>query len=59
MIHIVIVMTSRPETDIFTDENRLAAKDFARRSFVLLKTDNRTLPLPRSKINDCSCGSIS
>jgi beta-glucosidase len=39
---------SRPQTDIFTYENRLAAKDFARRSFVLLKTDQRTLPLPRS-----------
>ncbi|CAF4502294.1 unnamed protein product [Rotaria sp. Silwood2] len=42
---------SRTQTDIFTYENRLAAKDFARRSFVLLKTDGRTLPLARSNLN--------
>jgi len=39
---------SRPQTDIFTDENRLAARDFARRSFVLLKNDKQVLPLARS-----------
>jgi beta-glucosidase len=50
---------SRPQTDIFTDENRLAAKDFARRSFVLLKTDNRTLPLARSNLKIALVGPLA
>jgi beta-glucosidase len=50
---------SRPKTDIFTDENRLAAKDFARRSFVLLKSDNRTLPLARSNLKIALVGPLA
>jgi beta-glucosidase len=50
---------SRPQTDIFTDENRLAAKDFARRSFVLLKSDNRTLPLARSNLKIALVGPLA
>lgn len=50
---------SRPGTDIFTDENRLAARDFARRSFVLLKTDNRTLPLAKSKLKVALVGPLA
>ncbi len=50
---------SRPQTDIFTNENRLAAKDFARRSFVLLKTNNRTLPLARSNLKIALVGPLA
>ena len=50
---------SRPQTDIFTDENRLAARDFARRSFVLLKTDNRTLPLAKSNLKVALVGPLA
>ena len=50
---------SRTQTDIFTNENRLAAKDFARRSFVLLKTDRRTLPLARSKLTIALVGPLA
>lgn len=50
---------SRAETDIFTYENRLAAKDFARRSFVLLKTDRQTLPLRRSNLNIALVGPLA
>ena len=50
---------SRPQTDIFTDENRQAAKDFARRSFVLLKSDNRTLPLRRSNLKIALVGPLA
>ncbi|MFL9483295.1 beta-glucosidase BglX [Chitinophagaceae bacterium LWZ2-11] len=34
--------------DIFNDENRAAARDFATRSAVLLKNDNNVLPLKKS-----------
>ena len=50
---------SREETDIFTDEHRLAAKDFARRSFVLLKTDRKTLPLARSSSSIALVGPLA
>ena len=50
---------TRPETDILTLENRLAAKDFARRSFVLLKTDRRTLPLARSNLTMALVGPLA
>jgi beta-glucosidase len=50
---------SRPQTDILTYENRLAAKDFARRSFVLLKTDQRTLPLARSNLTIALVGPLA
>lgn len=50
---------SRPQTDIFTDENRLAARDFARRSFVLLKSDNRTLPLRKSNLKLALVGPLA
>jgi beta-glucosidase len=50
---------SRPQTDLFTYENRLAAKDFARRSFVLLKTDQRTLPLARSNLTVALVGPLA
>ncbi|CAF3583271.1 unnamed protein product [Rotaria sordida] len=50
---------SRIETDIFTYENRLAAKDLARRSFVLLKTDRKTLPLARTNLNLALVGPLA
>ncbi|CAF1113695.1 unnamed protein product [Adineta steineri] len=50
---------SRPDTDIFTNENRLAARDFARRSFVLLKTDRKTLPLARSNLKIALIGPLA
>lgn len=50
---------SRTETDLFTYENRLAAKDFARRSFVLLKTDRQTLPLARSNLKIALVGPLA
>jgi beta-glucosidase len=50
---------SRAQTDLFTDENRLAAKDFARRSFVLLKTDRKTLPLAKSDLTIALVGPLA
>ncbi|CAF4575672.1 unnamed protein product [Rotaria sp. Silwood1] len=50
---------SRTQTDIFTYENRLAAKDLARRSFVLLKNDRRTLPLARSNLKLALIGPLA
>ena len=50
---------SREQTDIFTDENRAAAKDSARRSFVLLKTDRKTLPLARSNSHIALVGPLA
>ena len=37
----------RLKTDVFTAENRRAARDLAAETFVLLKNDNRLLPLKR------------
>ena len=39
--------TSRPEKDILTAENRLAARKIATQSFVLLKNENNVLPLQK------------
>jgi beta-glucosidase len=50
---------SRPQTDIFTYGNRLAAKDFARHSFVLLKNDRQTLPLARSDLTIALVGPLA
>jgi beta-glucosidase len=50
---------SRSQTEIFTDENRDAAKQFARHSFVLLKTDRRTLPLTRSNLTVALVGPLA
>jgi beta-glucosidase len=53
------VNESRAKTDIFTKENRLAARDFARRSFVLLKNDKHILPLPRSNLTITLVGPLA
>ena len=53
------VNESRAQTDIFTKENRLAARDFARRSFVLLKNDKQILPLPRSNLTITLVGPLA
>jgi beta-glucosidase len=37
----------RSKTDIFTDENRKVARSVAAQSFVLLKNENKTLPLSK------------
>ena len=37
--------TEREKTEIFTEEHKDAARDMARKSMVLLKNDNQTLPL--------------
>lgn len=37
----------RKKTDIFTDENRKVARDAAAQSFVLLKNENKLLPLAK------------
>ncbi|CAF2475157.1 unnamed protein product [Rotaria sp. Silwood2] len=50
---------SRAQTDLFTQENRLAAKDFARRSFVLLKNDKQILPLSRSNLTIALVGPLA
>ena len=50
---------SRPFTDILTAENRLAARDFARRSFVLLKNDKQVLPLARSNLTIALVGPLA
>jgi beta-glucosidase len=39
---------ARVAKDIFTEENRKAAREIAARSFVLLKNNNQVLPLKRS-----------
>ncbi|MGF1682728.1 beta-glucosidase BglX [Photobacterium minamisatsumaniensis] len=41
---------ARAEKDILSYENQSAARDVARKSFVLLKNDNQTLPLKDDKI---------
>src|SRR5271163_1112970 len=53
------VNESRAQTDIFTKENRLAARDFARRSFALLKNDKQILPLPRSNLTITLVGPLA
>ncbi|CAF1026578.1 unnamed protein product [Adineta steineri] len=53
------VNESRAHTDIFTKENRLAARDFARRSFVLLKNDKQILPLARSNLTITLVGPLA
>lgn len=40
--------TGRRSTDIFTEKNRALARQAARETFVLLKNDNRTLPLKKN-----------
>ena len=50
---------SRAQTDLFTQENRLAARDFARRSFVLLKNDKQILPLSRSNLTITLVGPLA
>lgn len=41
--------TDREKTDILTVENKEVARDMARKSMVLLKNDNQTLPLKEDK----------
>ncbi len=53
------VNESRAQTDIFTKENPLAARDFARRSFVLLKNDKQMLPLSRSNLTITLVGPLA
>ncbi|UJR17565.1 hypothetical protein I4U23_004461 [Adineta vaga] len=53
------VNETRAHTDIFTKENRLAARDFARRSFVLLKNDKQILPLARSNLTVTLVGPLA
>jgi beta-glucosidase len=53
------VNETRAQTDIFTKENRLAARDFARRSFVLLKNDKQILPLARSNLTVTLVGPLA
>ncbi|CAF1437226.1 unnamed protein product, partial [Didymodactylos carnosus] len=53
------VNESRAQTDIFTKQNRLAARDFARHSFVLLKNDKQTLPLARSNLTITLVGPLA
>jgi beta-glucosidase len=50
---------NRSQTEIFTYENRLIAKDIACRSFVLLKTDRHTLPLSRSNLTIALVGPLA
>ena len=50
---------SRAQTDLLTKENRLAARDFARRSFVLLKNDKQILPLSRSNLTITLVGPLA
>jgi len=38
----------RAQTEIFTEENKKAAREFAEHSFVLLKNNNQLLPLKKS-----------
>ncbi|CAF1503993.1 unnamed protein product [Adineta ricciae] len=53
------VNETRAQTEIFTKENRLAARDFARRSFVLLKNDKQILPLARSNLTIALIGPLA
>ena len=53
------VNESRAQADIFTKENRLAARDFARRSFVLLKNDKQILPLARANLTITLVGPLA
>ena len=53
------VNETRAKTDIFTKEHRLAARDFARRSFVLLKNDKQILPLQRSNLTITLVGPLA
>ena len=53
------VNETRAQTDIFTKEHRLAARDFARRSFVLLKNDKQILPLRSSNITITLVGPLA
>lgn len=49
----------RAQSEIFTNENRLLAKNIACRSFVLLKTDRKTLPLPKSNLTLALIGPLA
>lgn len=40
---------NRAKNEIFTPENRQVAREVAAQTFVLLKNDNQTLPLPNTK----------
>jgi len=40
---------NRSKTEVFTPENRQAAREIASQTFVLLKNDNQTLPLQNKK----------
>jgi beta-glucosidase len=40
---------NRAKTEVFTPENRQAAREIASQTFVLLKNDNQTLPLQNKK----------
>jgi len=40
---------NRAKTEVFTPENRQAAREIAAQTFVLLKNDNQTLPLQNKK----------
>ena len=53
------VNESRAKTDIFTKENRLAARDFARHSFVLLKNDKQILPLAKANLTITLVGPLA
>ena len=53
------VNDTRAQTDIFTKEHRLSARDFARRSFVLLKNDKQILPLSRSNLTLALVGPLA
>ena len=50
---------TRSQTEIFTNESRLAARDFARSSFVLLKNDKQVLPLARSNLTIALVGPLA
>ena len=50
---------ARAQNEIYTVEHRIAARDIALRSFVLLKTDRKTLPLSRSNINLALIGPLA
>ena len=49
----------RAETEIFTEKNRLLAKEIACRSFVLLKNDQQTLPLAKSNLTLALIGPLA
>ncbi|MAW94238.1 MULTISPECIES: beta-glucosidase BglX [unclassified Leeuwenhoekiella] len=40
--------SKRPQRDILTDANKVVAREAARKSFVLLKNENNTLPLAKN-----------